>query len=78
MFTKKSMPKYKNKIIFPLIYLVMKMKHHTVFILHNKLLENMLIYNYCRVLKNFHYVLIKDFNRFMTDKTKHHGKKHFC
>ena len=23
------------------------------------------------------YVLIKDFNRFMTNKTKHHGKKHF-
>ena len=26
--------------------------------------------------KNYH-VLIKDFNRFMTNKTKHHGKKHF-
>ena len=25
--------------------------------------------------KSSHYVLIKDFNRFMTNKTKHHGKK---
>ena len=25
--------------------------------------------------KNFHYVLIKDFNRFMNNKTKHDGKK---
>ena len=28
--------------------------------------------------KNYHHVLIKDFNKFMTNKTKHHGKKHFC
>ena len=27
--------------------------------------------------KSFHYVLIKNFGRFMTDKTKDHGKKHF-
>ena len=26
---------------------------------------------------NSHYFLIKDFNKFMTDKTKYHGKKHF-
>ena len=28
--------------------------------------------------KNYHYVLIKDFNGFMTNKTKHRGKNHFC
>ena len=28
--------------------------------------------------KNSHFVLITDFNRFMTNKTKHHSKKHFC
>ena len=27
--------------------------------------------------KKFHYILIKDFNRCMTNKTKHHGKKLF-
>ena len=27
--------------------------------------------------RNSHYVLIKDFNRFMTNKTKHYGKKTF-
>ena len=25
-----------------------------------------------------HYVLIKDFNRFMYNKTKHQHRKHFC
>ena len=29
-------------------------------------------------LKNSHYVLIKDFNRFMTNKTKYYDEKHFC
>ena len=28
--------------------------------------------------KNCHYVLIKDFNRFITNKTKDRSKKHFC
>ena len=27
--------------------------------------------------KNFHYVLIRNFNRFMANKTKHHGQKFF-
>ena len=27
---------------------------------------------------NKHYVLIKDFNKFMSNITKHHGRKHFC
>ena len=26
--------------------------------------------------KQMFYVLIKDFNRFMTNKSKHHGKQH--
>ena len=28
--------------------------------------------------KNKHYVLIKDFNKFMHNQTKHDGRKHFC
>lgn len=28
--------------------------------------------------KNSHYVLIEDFDRFMTNKTKHNDKKYFC
>ena len=28
--------------------------------------------------KNSNYVLINNFDGFMTKKTKHHGKKHFC
>ena len=27
--------------------------------------------------KNFHYVLIKDFDRFMNNKTRHHDKEPF-
>ena len=27
--------------------------------------------------KNYHHVLIKDFNKFVTNKTKHHGKNIF-
>ena len=69
------MQKWKNKIIFPLLCLIMKIKHHTVFILRNKLLRNIdlfLLWN----SKNFHYVLIKDFDSFMTTKAKHHNNNH--
>ena len=40
--------------------------------------KNMLIYYYYQIPKNSHYVLIKDFNRFMTNKTKQNGKNNFC
>ena len=43
--------KQKNKTIFPLMNLVMKMKYQTVFILQNKLLKNILIYYYYESLK---------------------------
>ena len=43
---KKTMEKQKNKIMFSLMYLVMKMKYHAVFMLQNKLLKNILIYYY--------------------------------
>ena len=59
------------------MYLVMKMKYHAVFILQNKLLKNILIYYYYWNLK-IPTVLIKEIDRFMTNKTKYHGKKHFC
>ena len=51
------------------MYLVMKITYHTVFMLQNKHLKNMLNY-YVNI---FHYILIKDFDRSMTNKTKHHG-----
>ena len=28
--------------------------------------------------KELHYVSVKDFNRFMTNGTKYHGKNHSC
>ena len=59
------------------MYLVMQIKHYTAFSLPNKLLIKnfnlLLLSNY----KNSHYVWIKDFNEFITNKTKHHGKKYF-
>ena len=39
------------KIIFLLMCLVLKMKHHTVFILQNKVFKNLIIYDYYRILK---------------------------
>ena len=59
------------------MYFVMKMKHHTVFVLQNKLLESMLIYYCYRILKIIVIFLIKDFNRFMANKTKYHRKNIF-
>ena len=35
-----------EKQIFPLIYLITKMEHHTIFIIQNKLLKNTMIYYY--------------------------------
>lgn len=37
------MEKQKNKIVFPLVYLIEKVNHNTAFILQNKLLKSMLI-----------------------------------
>ena len=54
----------KLKKISPLMYLVLKIKSHTKFILIS-------------IFKNLHYVLIKDFNRFMAYKAKHYGKNQF-
>ena len=45
------MLKEKNKTIFPLMYSVMNMKHHTVFIPQNKLLKNMMMYDCYQILK---------------------------
>ena len=52
----------KLKKIAAVTYLVLKIKSHTKFILIS-------------IVENSHYVLIKDFNRFITYKTKHYGKK---
>ena len=50
------------------------MKQHTTFILQNILLKTILI---CYYYQNY-YVLSKDFDRFLRNKAKHHGKKGFC
>ena len=63
----KTIQKQENEIIFPSVCLVMKIEHHNVFILQNKLLKNILIYYYHRILK-IPIVLIKDFDRFMANK----------
>ena len=33
---------------------------------------------YYKTINNTHYVLIKDFNKFMYNQTKHKHKKYFC
>ena len=63
------MQKLKNNIIFPLVRFVMKTKHHTEFIIPNKLLKSILISYYYEIIKKSYYVLIKDFDIFMTNKT---------
>ena len=54
----------------------MKIKQHTVFIRQKQLLRNKLIYYYYLILK-IPIILIKDFGRFTTKKTKYHGKNIF-
>ena len=56
------MKKQKNKIIFLLLHLVMK-----------KYIDLLLLLN----SKSSDYVLFQDYNRFVTNKTKHHGKNIF-
>ena len=47
----------------------MKMNHHTIFILQNKLLKNINLL-LLSDSENYYYVLIKNFNRFMANKTE--------
>ena len=56
------------------MYLVIAMKQHTVF---TNFLEKSIYLLLLSNSENSCYVLIKDFNRFITNKTKPHGKKHF-
>ena len=56
---------YENKQPYPIFISKENYKHHMELLL---ITED----------KNKHYVLIKDFNRFMYNKTKHEHKKHFC
>ena len=60
------MQKEKNKIIFPLVCLVMKIKNQTLFV------DLLLLLN----SKIFRYALIKYFDRFMTN-IKYHVKNIF-
>lgn len=56
---------YENKQPYPIYVSKEKYKNH---------MELLLITE----RENKHYVLIKDFNRFMYNKTKHEHRKHFC
>ena len=56
---------YENKQPYPIHVSKEKYKKHMELLL---ITEN----------ENKHYVLMKDFNRFMYNKTKHKEKKHFC
>ena len=56
---------YENKQPYPIFISKEKYKHHMELLL---ITED----------KNKHYVLIKDFNRFMCNQTKHEHRKHFC
>ena len=56
---------YENKQPYPIYVSKEKYKNH---------MELLLITE----KENKHYVLIKDFNRFMYNKTKHEHRKHFC
>ena len=55
----------------------MKIRQQVVSALQNKFLKNMLNSLLLLNSKNFHFVLIKGFDRRMY-KTKHHGRKDFC
>ena len=56
---------YENKQPYPIFISKEKYKHHMELLL---ITED----------KNKHYVLIKDFNRFMYNQAKHEHRKHFC
>ena len=56
---------YENKQPYPIYLSKEKYKDHMKLLLITK-------------DENKHYVLIKDFNKFMYNQTKHHDKKHFC
>ena len=64
---KKTMQKQKNKIIFPLACLVVKIEHRTIFILQNKFFKWHDDLSLVSNTKNSHYVLSKDFDIFMTN-----------
>ena len=56
---------YENKEIYPIFISKEKHEDHMELLLITK-------------DENKHYVLIKDFNKFMFNQTKHKNKKHFC
>ena len=56
---------YDDKQVFPLYISNEKFDDHMEVLLFSE-------------KENKHYILIKDFNRFMFNQTKHKAKKHFC
>ena len=62
---KKTMQRYKSKIMFPLACLVINIINRTIFILQNKFFERHVDLSLVLNIKNFHYVLSKDFDIFM-------------
>ena len=55
-------------------YLLTKIKKQTLFILQNK--QKIFWFITGSRYKHFLFVLFEDFNRFITDKAKAHGKQH--
>ena len=56
----------------------MKTNNHILFMYQMKKNENHMNLLLISENNNQHYVLIKDFNKFMFNQTKHEHKKHFC
>ena len=61
-----------------LMFSVMKINNHIPFMSQKKRYEDCLNLLLITENENKHYVLIKDFNKFMYNQTKHKERKHFC
>ena len=59
------------------MYLVVKIKYRTYTLEKEQSFEKHFDLLQLLNSKNFHYPLIKDFDRLMTKKTRHYGEKHF-
>ena len=78
LFQKKIIAELKDKIIFTLIYSVMKIIWAYPVYVSDQKFENCMDLLLISDENKSHYVYIKDFNRFMCNKTKIKNKKFFC
>ena len=73
LFRKKT-EKIERKKKSVLQYLVTKIKKYVLYLFSKHIFGKH--FDLDARCKQMFYVLIKDFNRFMTNKSKHHGKQH--